>query len=120
MRAFPPHGGCPQGLPPVAAARALNAMFVFVCQDWELLSADERSFLGHVLAFFAASDGIVNENLALNFFSEVQVPEIRSFYGFQIAIENIHSEMCVVCRRMLPALRNCVACDPRRLDRASA
>jgi ribonucleotide reductase beta subunit family protein with ferritin-like domain len=47
----------------------------------------------HVLAFFAASDGIVNENLAANFSSEVQIPEARFFYGFQIAIENIHSEV---------------------------
>ena len=46
----------------------------------------------HVLAFFAASDGIVNENLALNFSTEVQLPEARAFYGFQMAMENIHSE----------------------------
>ncbi len=60
--------------------------------DWESLSADERHFIKHVLAFFAASDGIVNENLAERFLAEVQVPEARCFYGFQIAIENIHSE----------------------------
>lgn len=58
-----------------------------------VLNADERYFVSHVLAFFAASDGIVNENLAMNFMSEVQLPEARSFYGFQIAIENVHSEM---------------------------
>lgn len=56
------------------------------------LSEDERHFLKHVLAFFAASDGIVNENLTENFACEVQIPEARSFYGFQIAMENIHSE----------------------------
>ena len=62
-------------------------------KDWEALTDDERYFLTHVLAFFAASDGIVNENLAMNFMSEVQVAEARCFYGFQIAIENIHSEV---------------------------
>ena len=60
---------------------------------WESLKDDERYFLSHVLAFFAASDGIVNENLVERFMQEVQVPEARCFYGFQIAIENIHSEM---------------------------
>lgn len=60
---------------------------------WESLKDDERYFLSHVLAFFAASDGIVNENLVEKFTQEVQVPEARCFYGFQIAIENIHSEM---------------------------
>lgn len=61
--------------------------------DWEnKLNNDERHFIKMVLAFFAASDGIVNENLAENFLKEVQYPEARSFYGFQIAIENIHSE----------------------------
>lgn len=60
--------------------------------DWEKLNADEQHFVKHVLAFFAASDGIVNENLAERFLAEVQVPEARCFYGFQIAIENIHSE----------------------------
>ena len=59
----------------------------------ENLTDNERHFISHVLAFFAASDGIVNENLAENFMQEVQVPEARCFYGFQIAIENIHSEM---------------------------
>lgn len=61
--------------------------------DWEKkLNDNERYFIKHVLAFFAASDGIVNENLAVNFMSEVQYPEARCFYGFQIMIENIHSE----------------------------
>lgn len=62
-------------------------------KDWENLSESEKHFISHVLAFFAASDGIVNENLAQNFMQEVQLPEARCFYGFQIAIENIHSEM---------------------------
>jgi Ribonucleotide reductase, beta subunit len=62
--------------------------------DWEQkLTDDERHFIKHVLAFFAASDGIVNENLVLNFMREVQIPEARCFYGFQVAIENIHAEM---------------------------
>ena len=61
--------------------------------DWEnKLNDDEKHFIKHVLAFFAASDGIVNENLAVNFMREVQYPEARCFYGFQIMIENIHSE----------------------------
>ncbi len=61
-------------------------------KDWEKLNAGERHFISHVLAFFAASDGIVNENLAVNFMREVQLPEARCFYGFQIMMENIHSE----------------------------
>jgi len=62
--------------------------------DWDQkLNDGERHFIKHVLAFFAASDGIVNENLVLNFMREVQIPEARCFYGFQVAIENIHSEM---------------------------
>lgn len=60
--------------------------------DWEKLNDKEKHFISHVLAFFAASDGIVNENLALRFYSEIQIPEARCFYGFQIAMENIHSE----------------------------
>lgn len=61
--------------------------------DWnEKLSPDEQHFIKHILAFFAASDGIVNENLAENFLAEVQYTEAKFFYGFQIAIENIHSE----------------------------
>ncbi len=61
-------------------------------KDWKDLNDGERHFIKHVLAFFAASDGIVNENLAENFVSEVQYTEAKFFYGFQIAIENIHSE----------------------------
>ncbi len=61
-------------------------------KDWSNLTKDEKHFIKHVLAFFAASDGIVNENLAENFVSEVQYTEAKFFYGFQIAIENIHSE----------------------------
>jgi ribonucleoside-diphosphate reductase beta chain len=60
--------------------------------DWDKLNNNERHFISHVLAFFAASDGIVNENLVLNFMKDVQIPEARCFYGFQIAIENIHAE----------------------------
>jgi len=61
--------------------------------DWEnKMTSNERHFVSHVLAFFAASDGIVNENLAQNFATEIQSPEARCFYGFQIAVENIHSE----------------------------
>lgn len=60
--------------------------------DWEKLNDGERHFISHVLAFFAASDGIVNENLAVNFLSEVQYPEAKCFYGFQVMAENIHSE----------------------------
>lgn len=61
--------------------------------DWHnKLNEDEKHFIKHVLAFFAASDGIVNENLAINFMNEVQWPEARCFYGYQIMIENIHSE----------------------------
>jgi len=61
-------------------------------KDWENLNDGERHFIKHVLAFFAASDGIVNENLAEHFISEVQYTEAKFFYGFQITIENIHSE----------------------------
>lgn len=61
-------------------------------KDWDNMNDDERHFISHVLAFFAASDGIVNENLVLNFMKEVQIPEARCFYGFQVAIENIHAE----------------------------
>ena len=61
--------------------------------DWDSkLNDDERFFIKHVLAFFAASDGIVNENLAENFLSEVQYTEAKFFYGFQVMMENIHSE----------------------------
>jgi ribonucleoside-diphosphate reductase beta chain len=62
--------------------------------DWEQkLTPNERHFVSHVLAFFAASDGIVNENLVVNFMQDVTIPEARCFYGLQVAIENIHSEM---------------------------
>jgi len=61
-------------------------------KDWANLNDGERHFISHVLAFFAASDGIVNENIAENFLAEVQYTEAKFFYGFQIAIENIHSE----------------------------
>ena len=62
-------------------------------RDWEKLNDKERHFIKMVLAFFAASDGIVLENLGIRFMSEVQISEARAFYGFQIMMENIHSEM---------------------------
>jgi ribonucleoside-diphosphate reductase beta chain len=61
-------------------------------KDWETLNENEQYFIKNVLAFFAASDGIVNENLAENFVNEVQYTEAKFFYGFQIAMENVHSE----------------------------
>jgi ribonucleoside-diphosphate reductase subunit M2 len=61
--------------------------------DWNTLTDDERNFIKMILAFFAASDGIVLENLGLRFMNEVQLSEARAFYGFQIAMENIHSQM---------------------------
>ena len=61
-------------------------------RDWETLTENEQHFISHVLAFFAASDGIVLENLGLRFLKEVQMPEARAFYAFQLTIENIHSE----------------------------
>jgi len=61
-------------------------------KDWDKLTDSEQHFIKHVLAFFAASDGIVLENLAGQFSTEVQIPEARAFYGFQMAMENIHSE----------------------------
>ena len=61
--------------------------------DWHNLHTNKRHFISHVLAFFAASDGIVNKNLSSNFITEVTVPKAQCFYGFQIAVENIHSEM---------------------------
>jgi ribonucleotide reductase beta subunit family protein with ferritin-like domain len=60
--------------------------------DWDKLNADEKYFISMILAFFAASDGIVLENLAVRFMSDVQLAEARAFYGFQIAMENIHSQ----------------------------
>jgi ribonucleotide reductase beta subunit family protein with ferritin-like domain len=61
-------------------------------KDWNGLNEDERNFIKMVLAFFAASDGVVTENLAVRFMNDVQIAEVRAFYGFQIAIEGIHSE----------------------------
>jgi len=61
-------------------------------KDWDGLSTQEQHFVTHILAFFAASDGIVLENLGSQFSTEVQIPEARAFYGFQMAMENIHSE----------------------------
>ena len=60
--------------------------------DWEKLTENEKHFIKTILAFFAAADGIVNENIATNFYSEVQIPEARAFYSFQIAMETIHAE----------------------------
>lgn len=62
-------------------------------RDWEKLTDNEKYFVKNLLSFFAASDGIVNENLAENFYREVQYPEAKFFYGFQLAMENIHSLM---------------------------
>ncbi|GAV64269.1 Ribonuc_red_sm domain-containing protein [Cephalotus follicularis] len=79
-----------------AEASFWTAEEVDLSQDtrhWEALTPDETHFISHILAFFAASDGIVLENLAGRFMTEIQVAEARAFYGFQIAIENIHSEM---------------------------
>ncbi|KAF5191436.1 Ribonucleoside-diphosphate reductase small chain [Thalictrum thalictroides] len=79
-----------------AEASFWTAEEVDLSQDhrhWETLTLDEKHFITHVLAFFAASDGIVLENLGVRFMKEVQIAEARAFYGFQIAIENIHSEM---------------------------
>ena len=61
-------------------------------RHWENLNNDERHFISHVLAFFASSDGIVNENLGVRFMNEIQIPEARAFYSFQITMESIHSE----------------------------
>ncbi|KAK6930049.1 Ribonucleotide reductase small subunit family [Dillenia turbinata] len=79
-----------------AEASFWTAEEVDLSQDvyqWGSLSDSERHFISHVLAFFAASDGIVLENLAARFLNDVKIAEARAFYGFQIAIENIHSEM---------------------------
>ena len=62
-------------------------------KDWAKLTDGEKHFILHVLAFFASSDGIVNENLALRFMNDVQAPEARAFYAFQVAIESVHSEV---------------------------
>lgn len=73
--------------------RAEEVMLSKDLKDWEKLNDDEKHFISMVLAFFAASDGIVLENLAVRFMGDVQMSEARAFYGFQIAMENIHSEM---------------------------
>tara|TARA_Y100000780_G_scaffold79503_1_gene72032 strand:- start:748 stop:1053 length:306 start_codon:yes stop_codon:yes gene_type:complete len=73
VRATAPAAPCLAPAPPV------------LLQDWASLSGDEQFFIKHILAFFAASDGIVNENLAMNFANEVQIPEARCFYGFQVS-----------------------------------
>lgn len=62
-------------------------------KHFENLTNNEKHFISYILAFFAASDGIVNENLALNFYNDIEIAEVRCFYGFQIMIENIHSEV---------------------------
>ena len=62
-------------------------------KDWEKLNYDEKYCISHVLAFFAASDGIVLENLAVRFMKEIQIPEARAFYGFQIMSESVHNEI---------------------------
>ena len=60
--------------------------------DWEQLSESEQFFISNVLSFFAGSDGIIFENLSINFIDEIKVPEIRAYYGWQAAMETIHSE----------------------------
>lgn len=62
-------------------------------KDWKVMKDDEKYFVKHVLAFFAASDGIIMENLGMRFFSEIQIPEARAFYSMQLFIENIHGIM---------------------------
>jgi len=62
-------------------------------EDWKKLNKDEQFFISSILGFFAGSDGIVAENLVTRFYNEIQIPEVRCFYGFQLAIENIHTEM---------------------------
>ena len=61
-------------------------------KHWDNLNDGERHFISHILAFFSASDGIVNENLAEHFLNEVQYTEAKFFYGFQVMMENVHSE----------------------------
>ena len=60
--------------------------------DWQKLSENEQTFIENTLAFFAGSDGIVNENLVTRFYNDIQIPEAKAFYTFQMAIESIHSE----------------------------
>ncbi|KAE9401780.1 ribonucleotide reductase [Gymnopus androsaceus JB14] len=93
---------------------------------WNSLTANERHFLSHILAFFAASDGIVNENLVERFSSDVQAAEARCFYGFQIMMENIHSETYSLLidtyiqdkaeRDKLFAAIECIPCIKRKAD----
>jgi ribonucleotide reductase beta subunit family protein with ferritin-like domain len=64
----------------------------FMQDDWSQLNPDEQHFIKYVLAFFAASDGIVNENIDINFSQEIEIPEVRAFYAFQEAMEAVHSE----------------------------
>ena len=70
-------------------------------KHWEGLTKDEKHFITHVLAFFAASDGIVLENLGIRFMGEVQIPGARAFYGFQIAIENVTPVRRAICERVM-------------------
>ena len=77
----------------VCFCRAVEVDLSKDLSSWETLSNDEQNFIKAIIAFFAASDGIVLENLATRFMSDVQLAEARAFYGFQIAMENIHSEM---------------------------
>ena len=82
----------PQFPPPKSFWTAEEIDLAEDLKDWQNLNGDEQHFLKHILAFFAASDGIVNENLGVNFSNEVCWPEARAFYGFQIMMENIHAE----------------------------
>ncbi len=81
--------------------------------DWERLLETEQHFISHVLAFFAASDGIVNENLSGNFATEIMSPEARCFSGFQIAVENIHSEtyLLLIDTYIKDPNKNCTSCE---------
>ena len=85
--------------------------------DWERLSTTEQHFISHVLAFFAASDGIVNENLS----TEITLPEARCFYGFQIAVENIHSETysLLIDTYIKDQKKNCTSCGQSKHCHAS-
>ncbi|KAE9405977.1 ribonucleotide reductase [Gymnopus androsaceus JB14] len=100
--------------------------FPEVVSTWNSLTPNERHFLSHILAFFAASDGIVNENLVERFSSDVQAAEARCFYGFQIMMENIHSETYSLLidtyiqdkaeRDKLFAAIECIPCIKRKAD----
>ena len=79
--------------------------------EWAALNDNERCFIKNVLAFFVASDGIVNENLAIRFYGEVQIAEARAFYGFQIATGEIHSEAySLFCKRWRMRHKNANTC----------